>query len=129
MLTKFGEGGLVGGRKVGALAGFEAEGYLGIAGGEQRDDGFFVAKGAGPFLLADGTVGDAIGRHDEDEGFAGADGFDDLFVPVIGGTEMAFVEPDGKRRRADEEIVGEFEGEIEGVDRGVADEEVVGHVW
>lgn len=127
MPAELSEGGIIGGCKVDALAGFEAEWHFGVGGSEEGNDGFFVAKGARPFLLADGGGGDAIRRHDKDESFAGADGFGDLFIPVLGRAEMAFIEPDGEGGWAGGEIVGEFKGEREAVYRGVADKEVVGH--
>ena len=119
-----GQAGIEVGGEVDVLPRAQPERQFGIAVGADQRQGLLELQRPDPFVLADGGVFHAVGRHDEDQAVATADRLIDLRVPIAVRLQPPRVQPRAKRRRPRFERVGQLEGELVPVGRGVADEVV-----
>ena len=105
----------------------EPEGHLDAALHANRNDRLLILQRARPLVLADRVGMDAVGGQQEDETLAGADALNNLLVPRVAWTQpmtilLELVQPDRDGRVTPLEGHCELLGDVEGIDRGVADE-------
>ena len=70
-------------REIDPLAAPETKGHLGVGVERDRDDRLLIPESAGPFLLTNRSILDAVGGHDEQQAIAGANGAGYLLVPIL----------------------------------------------
>lgn len=91
---------------------------------EQGDDRLLVPERLAQFVVGLRLALGRLGRQYDDEALATPDSLLHLVTPVLPGNQPALVEPDVHSGRSGEQLVVQFEGEVDRVDARVAEEVV-----
>ncbi len=97
ILSQFCKRGLVIADKINVLARRDAERRIGVRVQADEENRLFEFERGSPFGLADGFVGNAVARHDENQTVAFADRLTNLRVPIAcRRVQFAPKQPNGK---------------------------------